>query len=72
VLLMLLSVHLATSALQRPTLVRIPRHTGRLVLPDQSETLSDLGLQISLPTQGPPDSSIQRRFHDPPGDSLFG
>lgn len=53
-LFMLLSVRLATSVIERPTLVRAPLHTGRLVSPEPSELLADLGLQTSLPTRGPP------------------
>jgi hypothetical protein len=80
VLLMLLSVHLAKSAIQRPTLARVRWRTGRLVLPDSSEMISDLGLRTRLPARGPPggppagspDSPIHCRAQDPPGDANSG
>ena len=43
VLLMLLSLHLVTSAVAKPLLSRVPQRTGRLVPPDRSELLRDLG-----------------------------
>jgi len=71
-LLMLLSVHVAKSAIARPMLARVPQRTGRLVLPERFEMISDAGLQTSLPTRGPPGSFIHRRAQDPPGRPLSG
>jgi hypothetical protein len=53
-LFMLLSVRLATSAMQNPMPLRVPLRTGRLVLPERSQMPWDLALQTSLPARGPP------------------
>jgi hypothetical protein len=76
VLLLLLAVHLATSAVERPVLARITWQTGRLVTPSDSDGIVQrIGLRTSLPTRAPPgappgtDSSPPQRFsHSPPGD----
>jgi hypothetical protein len=65
-LLLLLSVHVATSAMPKPMLARVPRRTGRLVLPEVSEFHPAPGLETSLPTRGPPGSSVHR-VSSPPG-----
>ena len=65
-LLMLLSVRLARLAIEKPMLARVPLRTGRLVLSDQSEKCSDAALQRSLPTRGPPGSSIHGTSSPPP------
>jgi hypothetical protein len=67
-LFMLLSVHLATSAVQKPAVARVPTlRVGRLVLPERSQMPWELGLQTSLPTRGPPgvgDRSLALPIHE--------
>ena len=77
VLLLLLVVHVATAAVEKPVLVRIPQHTGRLVTPpDDSGIVRCVGLRTSLPTRAPPppgappESSPRPQFSPaPPGDA---
>jgi hypothetical protein len=60
-LFMLLSVRLARLAIAhmaKPALARVPLHTGRLVLLERSDMPLELGLQTSLPTRGPPGSTL--------------
>jgi len=76
VLLLLLAVHVATAAVEKPLLARVPQHTGRLVTPpDSSGIVRSIGLRTSLPTRAPPgappgtDSSPPPWFSpSPPGD----
>jgi hypothetical protein len=66
-LIMLLSVRLARLATGKPALARVPLHTtGRLVLPDRSDMPSELRLQRSLPTRGPPGSVLCGLTSSPP------
>ena len=70
---MLLSVRLARLAIPKPALARVPLHTGRLVLPELSDMPSELRLQRSLPTRGPPGSRLCGTSSPPPtgpGDAL--
>jgi len=57
-LFMLLAVRIATLAMPKPMLARVPLRTGRLVLPETSQIPWDLGLKTSLPTRGPPGGSL--------------
>jgi len=63
---MLLSVRLARLAIPKPALARVPLHTGRLVLPERSDMPSELRLQRSLPTRGPPGSMLCGTSSPPP------
>ena len=63
---MLLSVRLARLAIPKPALARVPLHTGRLVLPERSDMPSELRLQRSLPTRGPPGSMLYGLTSSPP------
>jgi hypothetical protein len=71
VLLILLSVHLATSAIERPTLARVPARTGRPVLPDRSGLHAEIGLHTTSGARAPPGASL-RPSPAPPGDSRSG
>ena len=63
---MLLSVRLARLAIGKPALARVPLHTGRLVLPERSDMTSELRLQRSLPTRGPPGTMFYGLTSSPP------
>ena len=63
---MLLSVRLARLAIPKPALARVPLHTGRLVLPERADMPSELRLQRSLPTRGPPGSMPYGLTSSPP------
>jgi hypothetical protein len=79
VVLLLLAVHLATSAVEKPVLARITWHTGRLVTPPDSHgNVQRIGLRTSLPTRAPPcgdappGSSPPQWFSPaPPGDDAL-
>ena len=67
VAIMLLSVRLARLAIGKPALARVPLHTtGRLVLPQRADMPSELRLQRSLPSRGPPGSMLYGLTSSPP------
>ena len=66
VAIMLLSVRLARLAIGKPALARVPLHTGRLLVPEQTDMPSELRLQRSLPTRGPPGSMLYGLTSSPP------